>query len=376
MKFTVPVPEFQKILQSALQAVPPRSTLPVLEHFLVCLNGSTLTITSTDQELTIIATIAVDGAKNGEILIPARKCADIVKALGNAGEITLSSQTPSHIITLQTDFGEYVLHGLATTEFPPIPDFSAGVQIHIPHKEAIRIAKIASFAASRDEYRPAMTGMLLECKASFLNAVTTDGYRLVKVTVPAENTAALSSGNKVEVILPIRAVELLKRAEGDVTLLVSDTHAKFMTHNATVITRIIDERFPQYEAVIPKDNDKFVRIGTNDVSASVKRVALFSNTNTKQIRFVLTPNTLAIVAEDQETGNRAQEQLRCDYAGDRFEIGFNYRYIEEAIAHLAEDGANATVMSFSAPNRAALIKPLRENEERDDVVMLVMPVRL
>lgn len=375
MKFTVALPDFQKVLQSALQAVPPKSTLPVLENFHFRLEGSELLITATDQELTIIATLLVDGASNGEMLVPARKLSDIVKALGNAGRITFSADGKSYKITLKTDFGEYVLHGLDANEFPSVPDFTKGTTIQIPGREAMRIAKTASFAASRDEYRPAMTGMLFECDVTRINAVTTDGYRLVKVVLQAENGSPLAD-KKTDVIIPVRAVDLLKRIDGDLTMLVSDTHAKFTTGTSTIITRIIDERFPPYESVIPQGNDKFVRIGTSELAASVKRVALFSNTNTKQIRFSLSANKLIVVAEDQETGNKAQEEITCDYAGESFEIGFNHRYIEEAIAHLSEDGTDAAVLSFSNPNRAALMKPLRDDAEGEDVLMLVMPVRL
>ncbi len=146
MKFTVALPDFQKVLQSALQAVPPKSTLPVLENFHFRLEGSELLITATDQELTIIATLTVDGAANGEMLVPARKLSDIVKALGNAGRINLSADGKSYKITLKTDFGEYVLHGLDATEFPSVPDFTKGTTIQLSGKDAMRIAKTASFA--------------------------------------------------------------------------------------------------------------------------------------------------------------------------------------------------------------------------------------
>lgn len=375
MKFTVALPDLQKVLQSALQAVPPKSTLPVLENFYFRLDGSTLHITATDQELTIIATLPVDGVSNGEVLIPARKLSDIVKALGNAGRISIGAEGKSYKITLKTDFGEYVLHGLDANEFPSVPDFSTGTTIQIPGADAMRVARVASFAASRDEYRPAMTGMLFECDSTRINVVTTDGYRLVKVVLESSNGALLAD-KKTDVIIPVRAIDLLKRIEGDLVMLVSDTHAKFTTGTATIITRIIDERFPPYESVIPQGNDKFARVGTSELIASVKRAALFSNTNTKQVRLALSTNKITVIAEDQETGNKAQEEITCDYAGEAFEIGFNHRYIEEALAHLADDGVTATVLTFSNPNRAALMKPLRDDVEGDDVLMLVMPVRL
>jgi DNA polymerase-3 subunit beta len=375
MKFTVALPELQKILQTALQAVPPKSTLPVLENFHFVLNGSNLSITATDQELTIISLLIVDGTQDGEILVPARKLSDIVKALGSAGRVTMSIDRKTFKVTLKTDFGEYVLHGLDAGEFPNVPDFTSGTSIELSGKDAMRIAKTGSFAASRDEYRPAMTGMLLECDTQRLTAVTTDGYRLVKMTIDAADGQHIAD-KKTDVIIPVRAIELLKRVDGNLSILLSPTHAKFTTASATVITRIIDERFPPYQSVIPNDNDKMARFSPSELIAAVKRVALFSNSNTKQVRFSLTVNKLTVVAEDQETGNNAHEDVVCDYAGESFEIGFNHRYLEEAITHLTDEGVNAAAFTFSTPNRAALMKPIREDVEMEDVLMLVMPVRL
>jgi DNA polymerase-3 subunit beta len=375
MKFTVALPELQKTLQTALQAVPPKSTLPVLENFHFVLDGSTLHITATDQELTIISALVVDGQQNGEILVPARKLTDIVKALGSQGRVTLSVDKKSFKITLKTDFGEYVLHGLEAGEFPNVPDFTSGTSIELSGRDAMRIAKTASFAASRDEYRPAMTGMLLECDTQLLTAVTTDGYRLVKMRITAEEGKHVAD-KKTDVIIPIRAIDLLKRVDGDVSMLISPTHAKFSSAGATVITRIIDEKFPPYQSVIPSDNDKTVRVSPSELIAAVKRVALFANTNTKQLRFKLSANKLTVLADDQETGNNAHEAVTCDYAGAEFEIGFNHRYLEEAITHLTDEGVDAAAMTFSNPNRAALLKPFRDEVESDDVLMLVMPVRL
>lgn len=375
MKFTVALPELQKTLQTALLAVPPKSTLPVLENFHFRLDGANLSITATDQELTIISSLIVDGQQNGELLVPARKLTDIVKALGNAGRVTMSMDKKSFKITLKTDFGEYVLHGLEAGDFPNAPDLTSGTSIELSGRDAMRIAKTASFAASKDEYRPAMTGMLLECDTQRLVAVTTDGYRLVKMVIEAADGKHIAD-KKTDVIIPIRAIDLLKRVEGDVSILLSPTHAKFSTSGATVITRIIDERFPPYQSVIPNDNDKILRVSPSELISAVKRVALFANSNTKQVRFALAPNKLTVVAEDQETGNNAHEDVTCDYAGDSFEIGFNHRYLEEAITHLTDEGVDAAAMTFSNANRAALLKPLRDDVESDDVLMLVMPVRL
>jgi DNA polymerase III subunit beta len=375
MKFSVALPDFQRLLQTAVQAVPPKSTLPVLENFHFSLAAHTLTITATDQELTVIAALEVAGEQDGSILVPARKLLDIVKALGSSGRLTLSIDKKTFKVTLKTDFGEYVLHGLGADEFPSVPDFSTGTTVELSGADAMRIARTGSFAASKDEYRPAMTGMLLELDTHSLTAVTTDGYRLVRITIQAADGAHIAD-KKTDVIIPVRAIDLLKKIDGNLTMLLSPTHAKFTTATATIITRVIDERFPPYQSVIPQDNDKEVRVSASNFSAAVKRVSLFTNSNTKQIRLFVSQNKITAVAEDQETGNKGQEDIICDYNGSEFEIGFNHRYVEEAMAHLADESATAAVLTFSTPNRAALIKPMHDDMPSESVLMLVMPVRL
>jgi DNA polymerase III subunit beta len=374
MKFSVALPEFQRLLQTALQAIPPKSTVPVLENFHFVVQGNALQIVATDQELTILATLNVSDTSDGEVLVPARKLVDIVKALGNAGVITLSSDARSHKITLKTSFGEYVLHGLDASEFPTTPDLSTGTTLTLAAEDAMKIARTASFAASRDEYRPAMTGLLLQATEQQLNAVTTDGFRLVRVIVRSSDASIASQ--PIDVIIPVRAVDLLKKIDATIEILISPTHAKFITGSTTIITRVIDERFPPYESVIPQDNDKEARFAIADLSGAVKRVSLFANPNTKQIRFALSKNSIKVAAEDVETGNKGHEEFVCDYGGADLEIGFNYRYIEEAISHLSDNGASTAMMTFSSANRAALIKPIKDDAAQNDVLMLVMPVRL
>ncbi len=375
MKFSVSLSEFQQLLQTVIQAVPPKSTLPVLENFHFRLNEGTLRATATDQELTVISDIHVEaGDDGGEILVPARKLFEIVKALGNTGMLTFSADSASYKITLRTDYGEYTMFGMSAREFPDIPDFANGVAARFSREDMMKIAQKTAFAVSRDEYRPAMTGVLFQFNGDTLNAVSTDSYRLVRVILHNGDTTSLPDHSHT-VIVPSRAVDLLKKVDSDVDMLMSETHAKFVMRNSTVITRLIDERFPAYENVIPSNNDKIVKFISGDVLSSVKRVALFSSSISRQVQFMLEPNRWTIVGEDLETGNKAVETVPCEYSHEAIDIGFNYRYIEEALNHLA-DGSNAeAMMSFSTSTRPALIKPLKDGVEREDVLMLIMPVR-
>lgn len=375
MKFSVALSEFQKLLQTVIQAVPPKSTLPVLENFHFTLTGNFLQAIATDQELTISSALEVDGNDNGAMLVPARKLSDIVKALGNTGMITFIGNKDRYKITLKTNYGEYTMFGQDPDDFPNIPSFTKGVSVHIAKDDMTKIANKTAFAVSKDEYRPAMTGVLFQFKAEELCAVATDAYRLARIKIASGNGTILPDQNH-EAIIPARTVELLKKLDGDIDLLMTETHAKFIAGGTTIITRIIDEKFPAYESVIPSDNTKEVKFRPADLLSSVKRVALFSSAVSRQIRLALDGNSWTITGEDVESGNKAVETIPCEYNGDALEIGFNYRYIEEALGHLTDSANEEAVMTFSAPTRPALLKIVRDGQIKEDVLMLIMPVRL
>lgn len=377
MKFSVSLSEFQQLLQTVIQAVPPKSTLPVLENFYFRLSGNELHATATDQELTVVSNLIVEALDDGgEILVPARKLFEIIKALGNTGILHFVAETTGYRIQLHTNYGQYTMFGMSAREFPDIPNFSNGVFASIPREDMMKIAQKTAFAVSRDEYRPAMTGVLFQFEVDKLCAVSTDSYRLVRVVMtPNEGKKAVLPAANHTMIVPSRAVELLKKVESDVEILMSETHAKFMMNKSVVITRLIDEKFPAYENVIPHNNDKNVRFAISDVLASVKRVALFSSAISRQVQFQLQPGEWTIVGEDLETGNKAVETVPCEYAHEQIEIGFNYRYIEEALNHLADGAGSEAEMSFSTPTRPALIKPVKNGTPQEDILMLIMPVR-
>ncbi len=380
MKFSVPLSEFLKILQRILPAIPPKSTLPVLEHMYCSLSGSTLRIVATDQELTITSSLAVFGEEDGEILIPARRMAEITKALSQEGSLEVSTDDAFQI-TLRTNSGQYTMKGISPDEFPALPEFPEGTKIHFKKEEISRIANKTVFAVSNEEYRPAMTGVLFQFKGDKLNTVATDGYRLVRVMIPSSNGGF---ADNLDVIIPARAVDLLKKVDSDVEMSVTRTHAQFVTGDTTIVTRVIDEKFPPYENVIPQDNDKVVTLPQRDIIAAIKRVSIFANSASKQIRLSLDDRNMNVRGEDEDNGSRANENIPCDYSGTPLEIGFNHRYIEEALQNIGPEDTQDqnVVLTFSSATRAVLIKPYaaeRENDvlnQNDNLLMLVMPVRL
>lgn len=375
MQFSVSLNDFQKHLQKVTPAVPSKSTLPVLEHFLIRAAGGAVTITATDLELTITATLLADVSAEGSALVPARKLTDIVKALAGAEGSVTFSRGEKYDITLKTGFGQYAMKGMSEDDFPELPDFRGDAEAFFHSADIMRIADKTAFAVSTDEYKPAMTGVLLQFSGSQVKAAATDSYRLSRVIINA-NEAAKDHvfPDQLDVILPARMTELLRKVNSDARVSISRTHAQFTMEDSTITTRLIDERFPAYENVIPTDNDKIMIVNNRELLAAIKRVSLFTNANSRQIRFVITRDIVTVRGDDDESGNHASEEVRCEFNQDDMEIGFNYKFVEEALQNMdIADTAAESVFLFSSPTRAALLK---NKEDDDSLLMLIMPVRL
>lgn len=371
MKFTVALPELQKALQKILPAIPAKSTIPVLEHVHVVLAGTDLTFHATDQEITISLTILVAGEQDGEVLVPARQFNDLIKELGSAGSVEVSANEDTALIAVRTPTGTYEMKGLDANEFPPIPPFPESTRAELSKEEMQRIANKTVFAVSTEEYRPSMTGVFFQFASDVVTAVATDGFRLSRVIVRGEGRFPA----ELEVIVPARAVELLRKVDAEVVMEVSRTHARFTIGSQMITTRIIDEKYPPYQNVIPSDNDKTLVVNQREVLSAIKRVSLFANTNTRHVRFRMSERVLAVHSEDEDSGGKGTETIPCEFSHDAFEVGFNYRFLEEAIKNISvDDDPDLNVqMTFSTPIRAVLIKPGADN---DSLLMLVMPVKI
>ena len=272
MNFTVNLNEFQEAVNKTLPAIPPKSTLPVLEHLKFELNDNLLEIISTDQEITIKTQLNVENSTPGKILVPGRKLNDILKALGKTEKITFNSNTENFEIDLITDFGAYKMKGLNNDEYIELPElFESNVDISdssvvdnalLPKDDVIRLADKTAFAVSSDDFRPAMTGVLFQFRGQFINAVSTDSYRLVKSTY---NSEEINLPNELDIIIPSRTMDILKKADDEVhfSFIKNNdkvTHIKFKVGSTIYISRIIDEKFPPYESVIPQSNNIFLKV--------------------------------------------------------------------------------------------------------------------
>ncbi len=369
MKFTVACSEIQKALTKVSGVVPSKSTLPILENILFILTKNQLRLAATDLEVSISATIDVKGSEDGTVAVPAKRVMETIRALPDI-QLVFQADPGTNKIKMITESGEYSLVGESSDEFPAIPQFKSEDQLSLSSTLFRSLINRALFSVSSDELRPAMTGVLLQLKGAEMRVVATDGHRLVRINF----TGPAKSKIKKDLIIPAKALSLLARSaeEGESTICVDATHVQFAFGSTTLTSRLIEETYPNYESVIPLDNDKQLTVGRDLLLASVRRVALYSSSTTHQVRFSVKKNEMKITAEDVDFGGEAREKINCSYSSEELEIGFNATYLIDILSHI---DTPEVVFNFSSSVRAAIITPAvqRENE---DVLMLVMPMRL
>jgi len=369
MKFGTSSNELLKSLSKVIGVVPSKSTLPILENLLFDLSGNNLKITATDLEISMTVGMQVGGkTEDGKIAIPAKRLMETIRALPNV-DINFSVDAGNKI-TMTTDMGEYKMSGEPSEEFPSIPEFKEKEQLEIDSESLKRLIGKTLFAVSKDELRPSMMGVLFQIKSDEFRAVSTDGHRLVKVV----NQNLKSPKFQRDIIIPEKALHLVLRSIDSARnkISINETHIMFDFGNTVLISRLIDETYPNYESVIPLDNEKKLVISREGLLSTVRRVSLYSSSTTHQIRFSISAKEMRVSAEDIDIGGSAREVIPCEYNADAMEIGFNSKYIEDILNHIDTE---EVVFKFSGPTRASIVHP-SEQKENEDVLMLVMPVRL
>lgn len=369
MKFTANSVELQRTLSKLGGVIPTKSTMPILENMLFDLAGDVLTVTATDLAISLTVTLRVKGGEDGKIVVPAKRLVDTIRSLPDTSA-AFNIDTTSNRILITTDNGEYSLTGEGAKEFPVVPPFTVTSEIAIGNDVLKRIIHRTAFAVSTDELRPAMMGVLLQAKGKELHSVSTDGHRLVKLINKMGKAVTL----KKDVIVPAKALNIVGRSldAGDCTISVSDTHVKFTFDTSVLISRLIDETYPNYESVIPTDNTKVLTIHREQTIASIRRVALYASATTHQIKFDIGSQVLNVSAQDVDFGGAAKESLVCAFSGEKLEIGFNSGYVIDILTHLESE---QVTFNFSTPTRAGIVAPVGSTEQ-EEVMMLVMPVRL
>ena len=369
MKFIVSSSQLLKQLQVLGGVINSNNTLPILDNFLFEVSENQLKISASDLETTMSAVVTIESDTSGSIAISARLLLDTLKTFPDQ-PLTFKTEGDS-IIEISSDQGKYDMAYFGGDEFPKSVSLPSPSKTILPSNILATAISKTIFAAGNDDLRPVMSGVFFQFSSQNLTFVATDAHKLVKYTrtdVTADKTA--------EFIMPKKPLNLLKgvlSGEEDVTIEYNDANAKFTFENFVLICRLIDGKYPNYEAVIPKENPNKLTVDRASFQNSVRRVSIFSSKTTHQIRLKMAGTELNISAEDIDFSNKADERLNCDYQGDDMQIGFNSRFLSEMLSNLS---SNEVLIEMSLPNRAGILTPIDGTDEGEQITMLVMPVML
>lgn len=373
MEFKVNGKELEKLLTKIIPAVPTRTPMSILENFLFEIKDGSLTINATDLEISMKSSINIVSEENMSLVVPAKLIHDILRSLGDTTvyfEITQNGK-----LNLKTDNGEYSISYLDAQEFPEIPTFPTGADdIHEVGMNGLELKgalDITSFAMSKEEMRPAMMGTFLEFKSDGLRFVATDGHRLVNLF-----KKNIITDIDEQYVIPEKAISVLQKIldEKDIKIFFSKTHMSFKLNDIELITRLIGQKYPDYKSVIPLENEYDLKLKTKEIHTAIKRMMLFSSaSSTKRVKFAITENNLEISAEDIDMGNSGKESVMCEYNGNPIEIGFNSQYVNDILSHLTSE--KEIIFKLHSATKAVIIVP-SESKENQELMMLVMPVRL
>jgi DNA polymerase-3 subunit beta len=369
MKFIVSSSQLLKQLQVLGGVINSNNTLPILDNFLFELSENTLKVSASDLETTMSAVVDVESDSTGAIAVSARLLLDTLKTFPDQ-PLTFKTEGDS-TIEISSDQGKYDMAYFGGDEFPKAVSLPSPSKTVVPSQVLATAISKTIFAAGNDDLRPVMSGVFFQFSTDSLTFVATDAHKLVKYT-RTDVTAAQTA----EFIMPKKPLNLLKGILGnaeEVTIEYNDSNAKFTFDNFVLVCRLIDGKYPNYEAVIPKENPNKLTVDRASFLNSVRRVSIFSSKTTHQIRLKMAGTELNISAEDLDFSNKADERLSCEYQGDDMQIGFNSRFLSEMLNNLS---SSEVLIEMSLPNRAGILTPIDGTEEGEQVTMLVMPVML
>ncbi len=369
MKFSTTKTDLQNALQKLSKIIPNRTTIPILGNVLIISEAGSINMRATDLEQTLILKTPASIEEEGSAVIPVEPLLNITNELPDS-RITITIDKNQNI-TLKSDTGEYVLKGMEQGEFPAPPDFNKEKPVILSSKLLKSIIKVASFAISRDELKPSLTGVLMQFEQNSLTVVSTDGHRLVRYKVNNFNSGDFS-GN---IIIPRKFLNLAQNLLGkteSVEMQIGKNNITASFGSDTVCSRVIDEQYPDYESVIPKNNDKTLQANNQDLISAVKRVSIFSNRTTQQISIKIDKGKIEIGTEDTEKATKALEKLRAEYEGDPITIGYNALYLKELLSIMP---SKKITIKLNTPISASVFYP-GEKEKDTEITMLLMPIRL
>lgn len=373
MKFIVASGELQKALNVVSGVISSSQSRPILENFLLELDDEVLKITASDGETTLITSISVKSDDNGKIAVPAKIFQDLIKTFGDQPltfSVKDSASGEGGLLEILDEKDNYEVALDNAEDYPELPEFDAAQKVTIASGVLADALTNTLFATSNDSLRPVMTGVLFQFTDKETNFVSTDSHRLV-----VYKRKDVTNKEAVEFIMPKKPLSIFKNilsnSNDDVTIEFNENMAKFTFGENIWICRLIDGKYPNYSAVIPKENPNLLTVNRNLLLSSIRRASILSNKSTNQVRFKLSGNVLHLHAEDTEYANKADMNIPCDYKGEDINIGFSSKFLTEMLSVL---GSEDITMKMSQPNRPGIVEPVDGLDENEHILMLSMPV--
>jgi DNA polymerase-3 subunit beta len=367
MKFTITRERLHEGLMAVAASVPAKTTLPVLSNILLETRGDGLRLAGTDLDIAVSTVVPAEVDDEGAVTVPARKLVEIVRELPSAAvRITSSGEQR---VNLECGRSRFKLLGIPRDEFPSFPPVSFERSWRVASSDLQKLIHHVSFAASTEESRPILNGVLWERRGERMRMVATNGHRLAKMDVPVSGGAGSE-----DFIVPPKALDQVRRLFGpadEIEIAKSDNHLGFQGGSTQVYTRLIEGPYPNYEQVIPRENDKAATIDKEALSSALRRVGVVASDQTHRVRLSFSSGALKFSVNTPDLGE-AQDEIAVTYDGEPLEIGFNANYLLEILKYMPTEEVRFT---FSAPERAATVEPVGWDDAAS-YLCLVMPLRL
>ena len=368
MRFTISREKLQEGLNAVLASIPTKTTLPVLANILVETTDRGIRLSGTDLDIAVSTEVAADVEASGAVTIPAKKLSELARELPPA-PVKIAALGEQRI-TLECGRSKFKLLGLPRDEFPTFPVVRFNESWRIKSGDLQKLIGAVAFAVSTEESRPILNGVLWELRPEQMRMVATNGHRLAKMETPIVASSAPAS----DLIVPPKALEQVRRlfpAEEELEVARGENHIGFRSPLTAVYTRLIEGPYPNYDQVIPRDNDKYAIADKVALISALKRMSVIASDQTHRIRMAFNAGMLKFSVTTPDLGE-AQDELPIRYDGDPLEIGFNASYLLEILRFMPTDEIRLT---FKAPERAATVEPEGWTDSAT-YMCLVMPLRL
>ena len=369
MRFKITRDNLQQGLAAVAASIPTRTTLPVLSNILIEVAPDAVSMSGTDLDIAVSVQVPADVEEEGALTVPAKKLQELARELP---EHPVRVSSKSDRFELSCGRASFKLNGMARDEFPTFPAVNFDSSWKLKGQVLHDLIRQTSFAVSTEESRPILNGVLWQLDSATMRMVATNGHRLARMAVPV----TASGMPKEELIVPPKALAQVERLFGpddDVEVARSENHLGFRRDGTQVFTRLIEGPYPNYEQVIPRDNDKIAVVDRNQLTQALRRMAVVASDQTHRVRLSFASGVLRFSVETPDLGE-AHEELEVEYQGEALEIGFNASYLLEVLKYMPTEDVR---MTFKAPERAATIEPMaRQGEAPPEYFCLVMPLRL